>query len=63
MVGKIAFWLVMLGFAGVVYVRSGTQGGQSGGQQTATMLSAGGGALSQLVTALEGGSSSQATVA
>jgi len=41
--------------AGIVFVQAGKLGGQSGGDQTATIIRSAGGALSQTVSALETG--------
>ena len=56
--GDIARWAVFGFFAAIiaaiVFVKAGSKGGQSGGQQTATVLQAGGGALAQVASGLEG---------
>ena len=51
--------LALIIIAAIVFVKAGGAGtvGQSGGDQTATILKASGGAGSQLITALEGGNS------
>lgn len=54
----IARWFVF-GFFGaiiavIVFVKAGNKGGQSGGQQTATIINAGGDAAAKLASGLEG---------
>jgi hypothetical protein len=40
----------------VVFVKAGRGGGQSGGQQAATIIKSASGGMAQVITALEGGS-------
>jgi hypothetical protein len=54
----IAKWAIF-GFFGaiiavIVFVKAGAKGGQSGGQQTATVMNAGGDALAKVAGGLEG---------
>lgn len=54
------FWLLSVPIVAVIiFVKAGGTGtvGQSGGDQTATILKAGAGGGGQLITALEGGGS------
>ncbi len=51
--------IVVIGFflaiaMAIIFVKAGRGGGQSGGEQTATILKAGGGALAELARSLEG---------
>jgi hypothetical protein len=39
---------------GIVFIKAGQKGGRSGGQQTADVITAGGGALAAVATGLEG---------
>ncbi len=56
---SIAYWAVV-GFFGaiclsIVFVQAGKGGGKSGGDQAATIIKSGGGALSDVAGSLEGG--------
>ena len=52
----IAIYGFMLAIvATIVFVKAGQGGGESGGQQTAQILKAGGQAIGNVATALEGG--------
>lgn len=49
------FGFIAAVIAVIVFVKAGPNGGQSGGEQTAQVITASGGALASLATSLEGG--------
>jgi hypothetical protein len=56
---KVLKWALVGSFAAIiaviVFVKAGKGGGQSGGDQTATIIKSSSGGLASIATALEGG--------